>query len=125
MAIQLPNTAVLKSLNPKTRRSLLVAAFTLLLLRTRIADIPKAAFSKLKKVSIRQEVTQEELAQALQQVYVDELDGSKTLLVPYKGYISKVRNIAPISTSFVELLGRSPSPRHLIPSSPRTRRTFH
>ena len=95
MAIQLPNPAVLNSLNQKTRRSLLVAAFTLLLLRARIADIPKAAFSKLKKVAVRQEVSQDELAQALQQVYVDEPDGSKTLLVPYKGYISKVRRIAP------------------------------
>ena len=96
MAIQLPNAAVLNSLNPQTRRSLVVAAFTLLLLRGRIADIPKAVLSKLKNVTIRQDVTQEELAQALQQVYVDEPDGSKTLLVPYKGYISKVRRFVRI-----------------------------
>ena len=94
MAIQLPNAAVLNSLNPHTRRSLLVAAFTLLLLRGHIASIPKAALSKLKTVATRHEVTQDELAQALQQVYVDEPDGSKTLLVPHKGHISKVRRSA-------------------------------
>lgn len=91
MVIQLPNPALLNSLKPTARRSLLAALFTLLLLRGRIADVPKAAFSKLKTVAIRQDISQEELAQALQQVYINEPDGSKTLLVPYKGHISKVR----------------------------------
>ncbi len=91
MAIRLPNTAVLNGLSPRTRRSLLVAVFTFLLLRGRIASIPKNVLSKLKTVAVRDDVTQEELAQALQQVYVDEPDGSKTLLIPYQGSISKVR----------------------------------
>ncbi|RPD65642.1 hypothetical protein L226DRAFT_550601 [Lentinus tigrinus ALCF2SS1-7] len=101
MVIHLPNAAVLNSLSPKTRRSLLVAVFTLLLLRGGIASIPKAAFSKLKNVTTRREVTQDELAQALQQVYVDEPDGSKTLLIPSKGYISKV-TISPTPASVIE-----------------------
>lgn len=91
MAIQLPSAALLNSLNPTARRSLLVALFTLLLLRGRITDIPKAVLSKLKTVAIRQDISQEELAQSLQQVYINEPDGAKTLLVPYKGHISKVR----------------------------------
>ena len=93
MPISLLNPSLLKGLSPKSRRSLLIAFFTLLLLRSRIAKIPSAALSKLKHVASRPDVTPEELAQALQQVYVDEPDGSKTLLVPYKGYISKVRDI--------------------------------
>ena len=55
------------------------------------SNIPHEVVSKLKNVGSRPDVTQEELAQALQQVYVDEADGSKTLLVPHKGHISKVR----------------------------------
>ena len=70
--------------------SILVAFFTLLLLRSRISRIPQDVLSKLKTVASRPDVTPEELSQALQQVYVDEADGSKTLLVPYKGHISKV-----------------------------------
>ena len=90
MPITLPNPAVLNNLSPKSRRSLLVAFFTVLLLRSRITQIPHSLLSKLKHVASRHEITQEELAQALQQVYIDEPDGSKTLLVPYKGSISKV-----------------------------------
>ncbi|TFK89661.1 hypothetical protein K466DRAFT_584399 [Polyporus arcularius HHB13444] len=101
MAIRLPNTAVLNSLSPRARRSLLVAVFTFLLLRGRIASIPKIVLSKLKIVAVRSDVTQEELAQALQQVYVDEPDGSKTLLIPYQGSISKV-TITPTPTSVIE-----------------------
>ncbi|OSD08136.1 hypothetical protein PYCCODRAFT_1449189 [Trametes coccinea BRFM310] len=98
MAVQLPNlalpTAFLGKLDPKARRSLLVALFTLLLLRGRIADLPQRALAKLRNVTSRPDISQEELAQALQQVYIDEPDGSKTLLVPHKGQISKV-NIKP------------------------------
>ncbi|KAJ8488005.1 hypothetical protein ONZ51_g3822 [Trametes cubensis] len=100
MAIQLPNLphlAMLGKLDPKARRSLLVALFTLLLLRGKIADLPRGVFAKLRNVASRQEVSQEELAQALQQVYVDEPDGSKTLLVPHKGRISKALKPTPAS----------------------------
>ncbi|KAI0659258.1 ABC transporter transmembrane region 2-domain-containing protein [Cubamyces menziesii] len=104
MAIQLPNLphlAMLGKLDPKARRSLLVALFTLLLLRGKIADLPRGVFAKLRNVASRQEVSQEELAQALQQVYVDEPDGSKTLLVPHKGRISKV-TVKPTPASVIE-----------------------
>ncbi|KAI0674426.1 ABC transporter transmembrane region 2-domain-containing protein [Trametes maxima] len=102
MAIQLPkiHPALLTSIpvDPKARRSLLVALFTLVLLRGRIADLPRTVLARLKNVTARHDVSQEELAQALQQVYVDEPDGSKTLLVPHKGRISKV-NIKPTPAS--------------------------
>ncbi|KAI1798098.1 ABC transporter transmembrane region 2-domain-containing protein [Ganoderma leucocontextum] len=113
MAIQLPNATLLNSLNPTARRSLLVALFTLLLLRGRIADIPNVAFSKLKTVATRQDISQEELAQALQQVYINEPDGSKTLLVPHKGHISKV-TIYPTSSS---ALAKSAKHFPLVPTS--------
>ncbi|KAI0827022.1 ABC transporter transmembrane region 2-domain-containing protein [Trametes gibbosa] len=89
---------MLKSLDPKSQRSLIVALFTLIMLRGRIVDIPKGLFARLRSVALRPEVSQEELAQALQQVYVDEPDGSKTLLVPFKGRISKV-TVKPTSES--------------------------
>ncbi|KAI0711148.1 ABC transporter transmembrane region 2-domain-containing protein [Cerioporus squamosus] len=121
MAIQLPRVA-LNSLTPNARRSLLVAVFTFLLLRGRVAAIPEAVLSKLKTVAVRTEVTQEELAQALQQVYVDEPDGSKTLLIPYKGYISNV-SISPTPSSVIE-----ENARHfpLVPAShkPNLDKTF-
>lgn len=95
MAVHIPrfDPAMLRNLprDPKARSSILVALFTLLLLRGRIADLPKGILARLRSVAARPEVSQEELAQALQQVYIDEPDGSKTLLVPYKGRISKVR----------------------------------
>ena len=104
MAIQLPNAALLNSLNSTARRSLLVALFTLLLLRGRISDVPTAAFSKLKTVVIRQDISQEDLTQALQQVYISEPDGSKTLLVPYKGHISKVRFSSVYFRAYMQVL---------------------
>ena len=110
MAIRFPNPATLKNLSPKSRQSLLVAFFTLLLLRSRIANIPHEVVSKLKNVGSRPDVTQEELAQALQQVYVDEADGSKTLLVPHKGHISKVRSLPffrPTNTQHIDFIRRS------------------
>ncbi|TBU61179.1 ABC transporter transmembrane region 2-domain-containing protein [Dichomitus squalens] len=122
MVIQLPNAAVLSSLSPNARRSSLVALFTFLLIRSRLVDIPKAAVSKLKTAASRQDVSQEELAQALQQVYIDEPDGSKTILVPHKGYISKV-TISPTPPSVIAENGKRFS---LIPAShkPNLDKTF-
>ncbi|KAI0777788.1 ABC transporter transmembrane region 2-domain-containing protein [Trametes elegans] len=125
MAIQLPNLvnpAMLGKLDPKARRSLLVALFTLMLLRGRIADLPKSIFARLRNVTVRQEVSQEELARALQQVYVDEPDGSKTLLVPHKGHISKVTIKSTPASVIAENAKRFP----LVPAShkPNLDKTF-
>lgn len=64
--------------------SLIVLLTTLLLLRRRILRRTKNLVSKSSSLSA------EELAAATQQVYTNNLDGSKTLLVPFRGRISKV-----------------------------------
>lgn len=66
--------------------SLIVLLTTLLLLRQRILRRTKNLVSKSSSLSV------EELAAAAQQVYTNNSDGSKTLLVPFRGRISKVHN---------------------------------
>ena len=64
---------------------------TLLLLRSRIFTAPKHILSKIRLVSRGQRLTPHELAEVLQQLYIKQSDGSKTLLVPYRdSYLSKV-----------------------------------
>lgn len=75
---------------PGSRKPLIIILATVLLLRSRLLSLPKKALSKLPKVSGGQKLSQQELADALQQVYVTEEDGSKTILVPYRDRISKV-----------------------------------
>jgi ATP-binding cassette, subfamily D (ALD), peroxisomal long-chain fatty acid import protein len=54
-----------------------------LLLRSRLISLP------LKKLSTAR-LSQKQLADVLQQVYVKNEDGSKTLLIPYRDRVSKV-----------------------------------
>lgn len=64
---------------------------SLLLLRSTIFATPGYLISKLRTAARGKRLTPEELLQTLQQVYVKEEDGSKTLLVPYKdSYVSRV-----------------------------------
>lgn len=80
-----------KPLPPQSKAQVLFLLSSILLLRSSIASLPKYALSKLKGAARGKRLTPEELSQALQQVFVKEADGSKTLLVPYKdSYISKV-----------------------------------
>lgn len=59
--------------------------------------MPSYILSKLTAVARHNRLSPQELAQVLQQVYVQEHDGSKTLLVPIRdSYVSK----ACISTYF-------------------------
>ncbi|CAL1709088.1 unnamed protein product [Somion occarium] len=91
----------LRSLSQATRTSrkpTLILFALVLILRSRLLTVPKDALDKLKAVAYRQPLSSEALNQALQQLYVDEPDGTKTLLVPYGGNISNV-NIVPTSTS--------------------------
>ncbi|KAJ7136070.1 ABC transporter transmembrane region 2-domain-containing protein [Mycena epipterygia] len=68
------------------QKPLIVLLATILLLRGRILSIP----GRIKLLQLRgKRLTPEELANALQQVYVVE-DGVKTLLVPYRDRLSKV-----------------------------------
>lgn len=78
------------------KSSLLVIVFTALFLRSRIVGIPSdIAKAILSKVNIkRKKLSQDEILRALQQLYVIEPDGSRTLVFPVKdAYVKKVRLI--------------------------------
>ena len=79
-----------RSTATRHRRPLLLCAVVLLLLRSRLLKIPQEVVTGLLNKGAVRKLSQEELAQALQQVYVDEADGSKSLLVPYREGVSKV-----------------------------------
>jgi ATP-binding cassette subfamily D (ALD) long-chain fatty acid import protein len=81
-----------RSLPPSSRAPLIVLLATILLLRSRLISIPKDALTKLKSVAQGKRLSPEELVEALKQIYVNEDDGSKTLLVPYRDSVSKVGN---------------------------------
>ena len=72
------------------RNPTLVLLATILILRSRLLSLPKETIEKLRTVTYKQKLSPDELSQALQQVYVNEPDGSKTLLVPYKESVSQV-----------------------------------
>ncbi|OCH84612.1 hypothetical protein OBBRIDRAFT_798935 [Obba rivulosa] len=75
---------------PSARRPALLLLAVMLILRSRLLKVPTAAIEKLKGATAVNALSKDELVQALQQVYVDEPDGRKTLLVPYKDGVSKV-----------------------------------
>ncbi|KAF8639478.1 hypothetical protein AX17_001498 [Amanita inopinata Kibby_2008] len=82
-----------KPLQPSTRKSLLIAFAAFLLLRSRLAQLPSHLWTKARGGKI---LSPEEITKAIQQVYVNEHDGSKTLLVVYRDRLSKV-SIQPTS----------------------------
>lgn len=85
------NYAVLSAAVSQQRKPLLVAFTALLLLRSRLLEIPQEALARtLERRGLSSKLSKEELAQALQQLYVKEPDGSKILLVPSPNVISKV-----------------------------------
>lgn len=65
----------------------LVALALLLLSRTRLSALPR-----LKRINplLPDKAKPDEVKKARQQLYVDEQDGSKSLLVPFRNSISKV-----------------------------------
>lgn len=74
--------------------SAFIIVATLLLFRHRLISLPNDVLSKLRSVARRGEpLSAQELADVLQQLYVVEEDGTKTLLVPYRDRVSKVRVI--------------------------------
>ena len=73
------------------RRSIIVLLLTLAVLRSRILEMPKNTLDKLRAVASRKSLSMEELSEALQQLYVTEPNGDKTLLVPSRDRVSKVR----------------------------------
>lgn len=80
-----------KNIPLPNRRTALLLLATLLVLRSKLLKLPNLASSKnilLKAYSHRP--TKEETEQAQQQLYFDEADGSKTLLIPTQSRVSKV-----------------------------------
>lgn len=83
-------TLSLPPITPQSRRPLLLALVVVLLLRSRLISAPKEALLRLRSAAYKSRLSPEELSEALQQVYITEPDGSKTILVPHRDSISKV-----------------------------------
>lgn len=81
------------SLDARQKRSLLTLLFAVLLLRSRLITGPRDVFTALKKAAGIQKPTPEELEQARQQLYRKNPDGTKSLLVTYRGRISEVSTV--------------------------------
>ena len=71
-------------------RSSLVLLSLLILLRGRIITGPRDLLRTLSKVGSSKDLSPLELSQALQQLYIEEPDGTRQLLVPFRDSISKV-----------------------------------
>ncbi|KAI0701934.1 ABC transporter transmembrane region 2-domain-containing protein [Cytidiella melzeri] len=103
------NYALLSAAVSQQRRPLVITFAVLLLLRSRLLELPQEALAKAfaRKGSIGN-LSSEELTQALQQLYVKEPDGSKTLLVPYQYGISKVPIISTTTSQLADDAKRFP-----------------
>ncbi|EPQ53461.1 hypothetical protein GLOTRDRAFT_78457 [Gloeophyllum trabeum ATCC 11539] len=96
----------LRALSPKSRTPVLALLVSLLVLRSRVVDVPASVLAKLTESARRKKVTPEDVEDALQRVYVDEPDGSKTLLVPYGDKVNKI-NIKPTPPSVLSSSAKS------------------
>jgi ATP-binding cassette subfamily D (ALD) long-chain fatty acid import protein len=68
-----------------------LALFSLLiLLRGRVITGPRDLLRALSRVGLNKDLSPSELSQALEQLYVEEPDGTRQLLVPFRDSISKV-----------------------------------
>jgi ATP-binding cassette subfamily D (ALD) long-chain fatty acid import protein len=91
----------ISSLRPKQKRPLLTLLFAILLLRSRLITGPRDVFIALKKAAGIQNPTSEELEHARQQLYHKNPDGTKNLLVTYRGRISEVSTL-PLGKPVIE-----------------------
>lgn len=71
--------------------SKLVLLSLIILIRSRIITGPRDLFHTLSRVGLSKDLSPSEFSQALQQLYVEEPDGTRNLLVPFRDSISKVR----------------------------------
>lgn len=70
------------------QKSLALIVALLVILRSRIpTTLPKS----LQRYGSRRRLTEKELADARQELYREDKDGNVTLLVPFRGEVSKVR----------------------------------
>jgi hypothetical protein len=84
-------------LYPPSKPNILVLLSLLLLLRSRAITGPRDLVRALSRVRLSKHSSPSELAKALQQLYVEEPDGTRNLLVPFRNSISKVRPIIPFA----------------------------
>ena len=86
-------------LQQQIRIPALIALAIILVARRRILEVSKLALSRRPQLQAPK-ATPEELKEAIKQLYVDEADGSKTILVPFRDRVSKVRS----SSSLLHLI---------------------
>ena len=79
------------SLYPPSRPNIIVLCSVLFLLRSRIITGPRDIIRALSRVGLSKDPSPSELAHALQQLYVEDPDGTRKLLVPFRKRVSKVR----------------------------------
>lgn len=81
------------SLYPPSRPNIIVLLSLLFLLRSRIITGPRDLVRALSRVGLSKDPSPSELAHALQQLYVEDPDGTRKLLVPFRKSISKVHTV--------------------------------
>jgi ATP-binding cassette, subfamily D (ALD), peroxisomal long-chain fatty acid import protein len=74
----------------KLRPNLLQIIFAFLIIRSRLVTLPKDLLERLRDATAGKRLSASELIAILQQVYVKESDGSKTLLVTYRNRLAKI-----------------------------------
>lgn len=77
----------LVNVSHERQKSLALIVAVLIILRSHIpTSLPKS----LDKYTSRRRMNEQELADARQQLYEEDADGNLTLLVPFRGRVSKV-----------------------------------
>src|SRR5260221_10411895 len=91
------------SLYLPSRPNITVLLSVVFLLRSRIVTGPRDLIRALSRVGLSKDPSPSEFAHALQQLYVEDPDGTRKLLVPFRKSISKVRPV--ISSACYSLHG--------------------
>lgn len=77
----------LVNISHERQKSLALIVAALVILRS---HIPTSLPESLQKYNSRRRLSEEELAQARQELYTEDENGNVTLLVPFRGRVSKV-----------------------------------
>lgn len=95
----MPDLHGLLNVSHERQKSIALALAVLVILRSHIpTSLPKSLHKYTKRLS------PEEVAQARQELYREEADGSITLLVPFRGRVSKVRVRTSVTPSIPPLM---------------------
>ena len=96
------------SLYPPSKLNVIVPLSLFFLLRSRIITGPRDLIRALSRVGLSKQSSPSELAQALQQLYVEDSDGTRKLLVPFRQSISKVHPATTLTCYALHGSARSP-----------------